>query len=184
MYLLKLANGINPLDDRPVGTDEVLNNERIRKCLAYAAEVLDKSAGGENSQPTVRKSRSKQEFSVSRKDAAKIPVSSAPMRISQFTAVINDAVCGNGMKKLQSRMINAWLVEKGFLKNSEEFPGKHHREVTERSQEIGIEARQEMGVNGPYTAIVYHEKAQRFIIDHLSEIVEFSAKEEPLCQQS
>lgn len=41
MYISKLANGINPLNDNPVDQNEIINNERISRCLRYVSEVLD-----------------------------------------------------------------------------------------------------------------------------------------------
>ena len=37
MYIDKLANGINPLNDAPVPEWELLNNVRLRRCFFYCS---------------------------------------------------------------------------------------------------------------------------------------------------
>ena len=55
----------------------------------------------------------------------------------------------------------------------EEYKGSIRRVPTEKSKEIGIITRQGMGTFGAYTIILYSEQAQRFIIDHLTDIVKY-----------
>ncbi len=40
MYIDKLANGINPLNDEPVKDDDIVNNIRISRCLFYVSNIL------------------------------------------------------------------------------------------------------------------------------------------------
>ena len=40
MYIDKLANGINPLDNQPLKEDDVVNNVRLSRCFFYVADVL------------------------------------------------------------------------------------------------------------------------------------------------
>lgn len=40
MYIEKLANGIDPLTDREVQENDIINNVRISRCLFYVAYVL------------------------------------------------------------------------------------------------------------------------------------------------
>ena len=40
MYLEKLTNGINPLDDMPVAENDIVRNARIARCMQYVTEVL------------------------------------------------------------------------------------------------------------------------------------------------
>ena len=40
MYIDKLANGINPLDDTAVAENDVVNNVRISRCLFFVSDTL------------------------------------------------------------------------------------------------------------------------------------------------
>ncbi len=40
MYMDKLANGINPLDDSTLSENDIVNNVRISRCLFYVSDVL------------------------------------------------------------------------------------------------------------------------------------------------
>ena len=42
MYLDKLAQGIDPITDREVPEDSVLNNVRLARCFFYVSDVLSK----------------------------------------------------------------------------------------------------------------------------------------------
>ena len=40
MYIDKLANGINPIDDTAVSENDVINNVRLSRCFFYVSEIL------------------------------------------------------------------------------------------------------------------------------------------------
>lgn len=40
-WILKLANGINPLDGTFIPEEDIINNVHISRCLFYVAEQLD-----------------------------------------------------------------------------------------------------------------------------------------------
>lgn len=50
VYMLKLSAGINPIDDSNMDNDTILKNERLSKCFAYVAEVLDGVINGKSSE--------------------------------------------------------------------------------------------------------------------------------------
>lgn len=39
-YTEKLANGVNPLDGTDIPEDDIVNNERISRCLFYVSDIL------------------------------------------------------------------------------------------------------------------------------------------------
>ena len=41
VWIEKLANGINPLNDELVKEDDIINNVNISRCLFYVTELLD-----------------------------------------------------------------------------------------------------------------------------------------------
>ncbi|MGN1457149.1 MAG: hypothetical protein ACI4XP_04240 [Acutalibacteraceae bacterium] len=167
VYMQKLSAGINPIDDSNMNNDTVLKNERLSRCFAYVAEVLDGVINGKS----VSK-RGKSPFSITAEQIAMINIKAENVPISELTSEINSVVDDTNMKKLQPKIINDWLVQKGYLSNREDKMGHNHRELTEKSSEIGIISKQGMGTFGEYTIILYSEKAQKFIVDNLLEIID------------
>lgn len=167
VYMQKLSAGINPIDDSDMNNDTILKNERLSRCFAYVAEVLDGVINGKS----VSK-RGKNPFSVTAEQITKINIKSENVPISELTSEINSVVDDTNMKKLQPKIINDWLVQNGYLSNHEDKMGHNHRELTEKSSEIGITSKQGMGTFGEYTIILYSEKAQKFIVDNLLEIID------------
>lgn len=57
MYMEKLANGINPLDDTMIPDGEVVNQVRLSRCFFYVADVLRQviDNGGVTAQKKSRK---------------------------------------------------------------------------------------------------------------------------------
>ena len=173
MNMLKLAGGINPIDGTSVAEDSVITNERLKNCFLYIAEVLDNAANGDVQAPKPKRTSSRLPFSVDESLLDKISVSEEPQAVSQIAKSVNEIMSKDGMKKLQAKAINDWLVSQGYLSNEEEYKGSIRRVPTEKSKEIGIITRQGMGTFGAYTIILYSEQAQRFIIDHLTDIVKY-----------
>lgn len=170
--MLKLSQGIDPIDNSKT-EDSVLHNERLAKCFAYVAEVLEKSISGEKSAPTKEKAvRSKNPFFIRPEQIQNISIKNEPCAVSELAAEINNAADGNDCKKLQAKHINDWLVANGYLENKIDAKGHNHRELSGKSSEIGIVSKQGMGTFGPYTIILYSEQAQRFIVDNLKSITE------------
>lgn len=40
MYMEKLANGINPIDDAVIPDEDIVNNVRLSRCFFFVANVL------------------------------------------------------------------------------------------------------------------------------------------------
>lgn len=170
MYMLKLADGINPIDDKEMNDDTILKNERLSKCFTYVAEVLDNAI--QSNSPVKNTSKGKRvDFDITDKQIKAVAISSYNVPISEFVSEINKTVDNPYMKKLQPKTINDWLVDKGYLRNTTDYAGHIHRELTEKSSDIGIVSKQGIGTFGEYTIILYSEKAQKFIIDNISDII-------------
>lgn len=48
MYIDKLANGINPIDDKQVSDEDAINNVRISRCLFYVSDILEQVISRKN----------------------------------------------------------------------------------------------------------------------------------------
>lgn len=69
MYIDKLANGINPIDDADVPENDTINDIRLSRCLFYVSDILRQVI--ENGGTVKKKSKKKEMFNISFEDIQK-----------------------------------------------------------------------------------------------------------------
>lgn len=170
MYIDKLANGINPLDDTPVADDDVINNVRISRCLFFVSDTLRKvlDNGGISTYERVRKT----EFNITAQELENFGFSDKPLPVSEIAKRINALTDTTASKQFSHRMITNWLVEAGVLVEITNAEGKKLKRPTPEGNELGISVEERLGQNGPYQVVVYNKSAQRFIVDNVFVILE------------
>ncbi len=170
MYLDKLANGINPLDDTMLPEEDIVNNVRITRCLHYVSEVLGQVIENERikSQPKIRKVP----FAISNEQLAGYPMPEHPIQISEITNRINSLIDTNRMRQLSANTITAWLVTEELLYVVARPDGKTSKYPTENGYRFGISTEPRMGAGAEYTAILYNSYAQMYILKNLQIILE------------
>ena len=168
MYMEKLAQGIDPISDQEIPEDSVLNNVRLARCFFYVSGVLDQViANGGNVKKTPKKN-----FYVTEEELRRLNPSPEPIRITQFVELVMNAINDPDRKKLKTTTITDWLIEKGFMSKQADAGGKSKRLSTAMGEQIGLTAKLREGQYGTYQAVYYSEEAQRFILDHLQEILQ------------
>lgn len=168
MYIDKLANGINPLDDSKVSDDDIVNNVRISRCFFYVSDVLRNVIENGVSSP---KKVKKVPFSISFENAQKFPFSDEAMSVTVIAENINSLIDVETMKKITYKNLTDWLLEVGMLQETTSNGGKQTKRPTEQGREMGIFTEVRMGRTGEYTAVLYNRKAQEFIIDNIDAIM-------------
>lgn len=165
-WILKLANGINPLDGSAIKEDDIVNNVHISRCLFYVADLIEITT-----QKNSKKSKEdKLEFSISVDALSKIYVSERSA-ISNFVREINKVIPDN-MKGISNNKILNWLIDNGYLRIVVTDSGTKIKRPTEAGQSIGISTEQMEGPNGSYVAVLYNANAQRFILNNIYAIIE------------
>lgn len=171
-YMLKLSQGINPTDNSKIQSDTLSGKERLSKCFEYVVQVLDSAIKNETvTQEKTSLKRGKKPFSITREQLEKVKISADDVVISELVSEINKAVADDSVKKLQAKTVNDWPVREGYLKNSVDRKERTHRELTEKSADIGISSKQGIGAFGKYTIVMYSEQAQKFITENLPKII-------------
>lgn len=99
-------------------------------------------------------------------------VSQEPIRITQFVDRIMDVINDPDRKKLKTTTITDWLIEKGFMSKQTDADGKSKRLPTAMGEQIGLTVKLREGQYGTYQAVCYSEDAQRFLLDHLQEMLQ------------
>lgn len=170
MYMDKLANGINPIDNSVVPDEDVINNIRLSRCFFYVADVLRQviENGGINPSKKVRKIP----FSLSTEKREQFAYSETPIAVSEIAKRINE-LTDEAMKPLSYKAIRDWLSSLGMMEDAISGDGKATKLPTQRGEGIGILTEARTGRNGPYVAVVYTLAAQHFILDNLDAIVAF-----------
>ena len=158
MYLDKLAQGIDPISGQEIPNDSVLNNVRLARCFFYVSGILDQviANGG-------RVISGEKNFYITQEEISRLQPSQEALRITQFADRITDGVHDPARKRLKATTITNWLVEKGFLEKRVDEAGK--------SKRLPTAAGEMQGKAGPYQAVYYGTNAQRFILDHLMDIL-------------
>lgn len=174
-YLDKMAQGINPFTNEPIPDEELLNNVRISRCLFFTSGILGKVLENGGIFPPAKENLPP--FSIDYALLANFPYSSYPLSITHIAGRISDLVPANTVKRLTYAPIAKWLMENGYL-HEITINGKKRKQPTQAGQQIGISTQQREGQNGSYVSTVYDINAQRFIVEHLPEILENYAADE------
>ena len=164
MYLDKLAQGVDPITDREVPEDSVLNRVRLARCFFYVSGVLEQviaNGGMIGEKPKL------QPFAIDSQQLAKVQLSQEPVRVTQLVDMISAAVNDPQMRKLSTTVITNWLLEKGFLEKQIGSDGKSRRVPTQIGFGIGLRTETRQGQYGEYQAVFYNTDAQRFVLDNL-----------------
>ena len=162
MYLDKLAQGIDPISGQEIPNDSVLNNVRLARCFFYVSGILDQviANGG-------RVISGEKNFYITQEEISRLQPSQEALRITQFA----DRVYDPARKRLKATTITNWLIEKGFLEKRVDEAGKSKRLPTAAGEQLGLSVREMQGKAGPFQAVSYGANAQRFILDHLMDIL-------------
>ena len=168
MYMDKLAQGIDPITNQEVPEDSVLNNVRLARCFFYVSDVLGKVIANGGAVGQISKTL---DFAITPEQLASVQVSDYPIRVTEFTEALYQAVNNPTMKKLNTTKITEWLILKGLMMKETGTDGKIHRVPTDRGLQMGMSTRLRQSRDGEYQAVYYNRNMQQFLLDNLSAIL-------------
>lgn len=175
MYLRKMAEGVNPLTDEYADDSDIINNVRIARCLYYVSDILQQVIANDGivGTPPKQKKSKKSEFYITDEQRALLVPFERAAFAKDITEVINELTQDNNCKKFAARWISEYFVSIGMLTVFEE--GKI---ATVEGKDFGIESEKKTNMYGKeYWTNKYSPDAQRFIIDNLEAIADFSKSE-------
>lgn len=165
VWIEKLANGINPLNDELVKDEDLINNVHISRCLFYVAELL-----GEIKVKKTAERRGGKTFYLSSKDAANIQIST-PNGIANFVRLVNGNI-PTDMKQLPVSQVIKWLRNEGLLQEVSKEDGHKTNLPTEKGNRLGIITEIQKNADGlEYQRVIYSIGAQRFLLNNIESIV-------------
>ena len=166
-FIDKLANGINPLDGRPIPEGDIANNVRLSRCFFYVSDILGQvyENGG------VGKVEKTVPFSITPAQLAAFEASPYPISGSEISRKLTALVNNPLMKSFSVLKLNQWLIQKGLLYETTDPMGKPRKMPTEQGKSVGISAETKMGREGEYIAVLFDARAQRFVVNNIYEIL-------------
>ena len=170
MYMDKLSQGIDPITNQEVPEDSVLNHVRLARCFFYVSGILEQVIQNGGQVGAVEKV----DFVITPEQLANVKISPYPIRITEFTDALLQAIGTNSMKKPSAVKINNWLEQQGLLVKETTPDGKSRRIPTAAGRNLGMTTQLRQSRDGEYLAIYYDAKAQRFLLDNLSTILQGS----------
>jgi len=172
MYMEKLANGVNPIDDSVIPDEDVVNNVRLSRCFFYVADVLGRVIDNGGTAP--QKKIKKEPFSLPVEKRKEFAFSDVPITISEFVKRINDLTTSENMTKLTTTVVMDWLVSIEVLRTEPTVTGHSAKRPTAHGITLGIGVDNRVGMNGPYSVVVYDRAAQQFLLDNIDAALEMN----------
>lgn len=179
-YIRRMAEGRNPVNNRPAPENEVLTNVNVNRCLKFVEEILTdvRSAGG--TVGLVQKSSAARKPSIA--EIFPYEVLSGfkyeqDQQISYFLKQVTGLLPEDQSMTIQATMVTDWLRENGYLeKRMFEDTGKENSVPTEKGNELGLYAEKAGAFPNEYYRVYYNQNAQQFIVDNLRRILTETAE--------
>ncbi len=180
MYIDKLANGINPIDDSVIPDGDVVNNVRLSRCFFYVSDVLRQVI--DNGGVVKPKKTRKVPFDISFEQIQKYPFSDDSVPLSKIAERINELIDVENMKKISYKNISEWLVGVDMLVVVN-IDGRVTKRPTAMGNRIGIATEVRNGSKGEYEVVLYNREAQQFVIDNIDAIIAYIAQPEAMLEK-
>ena len=168
-YIDQMANGVNPLTGEPANESDIINNVRISRCLFYVSDVLRQviEKGGLQKKAAVKKAP----FALTAEQIAGYTYDK-PLAVTAIAARLSALTDTDKMQNLSYKIIQTYMKTMGYLEERPaKQPGKTRPWPTEAGFSLGIFTEDRNGMSGPYTVILYNTDAQKFILEHLDEML-------------
>ena len=112
-----------------------------------------------------------QPFAITPEQLTMVQLSREPVTVSWLIDSLANAVNNPDMRRLSTTVITNWLLGQGFLEKRTTLDGKYTRIPTPKGQSIGLTSETRQGREGEYQMVLYDLGAQRFVLDHLLEMI-------------
>ena len=190
MYLRKLSCGINPLTDEILPEGDCCKQERISKCLAYVASLLQQQLNHDQVAPvkavsvaTPRKSTQKapktpkQPLSIAPESIGNYRFFDYPVSISRVVRNVNELIpVEMNMNHLLYADVANFLVQQGILSRQMTENGTEANLPTELGETYGFE-KGESDLRGHHNIYTQCGKnAQQYILDNLQKCIDIATR--------
>ena len=176
-YISRMADGSNPVNNRPMPEHEILNDPNVIRCMFFVKEILEevkRNDGYIGRRPRTNRDSSKQEYPL---EALKEFRYSGDKSITRLVDQINNLADMTVYQKITYIPITAWLKQNGYLGEEQtEENGKKRTVVTDKGRETGIKSELRRNAKDQeYVYITYGRTAQEFIVSNMDKILSLDA---------
>ena len=168
LYLQRMADGKNPVNNMPAEEDDVINNPNVVRCMFFIKDVLEelkRNDGYIGRRPRTNKDDNKKDYPLEALEAFRYTGDKA---ISKLVGQFNEYADMKVYKKLVYNPIKQWLLENGYLiEEQNQANDKRVTRPTDKGIAIGIKSEMRTGIRGDsYLYITYGQKAQELIVEN------------------
>lgn len=168
IYVDRIANGFNPVNNRLVENDSVLNNPNVIRCMYFIKDVLkevQKNGGVIGKKVKIQK----EPFDFQILDKFTYIEDKS---ITKLLRQIEEYVENPNMEHINCRKITTWLKENNYIvRDKIEQLGIVGSIVTDKGKNIGMYNEVKTINDRTYLAVIYDKNAQEFIVRHLKDIL-------------
>ncbi|MCQ2252661.1 MAG: hypothetical protein MJZ61_04340 [Bacteroidales bacterium] len=168
----QLIEGVNPSTGKNVSPREVIFEYNVSRKLEFLSEYLNGEISKyEDSyqQNSASSDDTLSEYEISTKESQKYVVSEEPITMAEICNKLNALRGSSKMRKLKGISAIEVLTAYGYI-------NRERRKVipTDLGISLGIKIMEFTSNGNTMTRVVYGQDAQRFIIDHIKEIIEIN----------
>lgn len=177
IYVDRIANGKNPINNLSVDEDYVLNDPNVIRCMFFIKEILSavKNNGGNVSSRQPKRNTPKNKFPIESLQGFQ---AKEKMTITPFVKILNEGVDKETTDLIKVKSLTDWLKKNGYLAVT--FSEKLNKDVTistEKGKSIGITSEYQKTLNGnEYYRIEYSTRAQEEIVRNIPEILNIEGR--------
>lgn len=169
LYIQRITDGNNPVNNMPVEEDTVLNNPNVIRCMHFVKDILEEVKKNGGYVGKKRKTR-KSDFPIEILETFEYREDKT---ITKFVEQLNEQLDASIYQKITYKVIVDWLKLNDFLKRG--YSSEFEKDVTyptQKGKSIGITASKEKNNRGTeYIRIVYGKDAQQFIVKNMRQIL-------------
>lgn len=169
-YVERIADGCNPVNNVPLGNDDILNEPNIIRCMYFIKKVLEEVRRNNGSVGGKSRKKESMPFPVEIFDEFQYREDQS---ITHVLKQIFEPVKDLNVKKVSVVKITALLKDEGYLTDElEAKTGKARKVPTEKGKELGIYVMEREYNGRVYQTVIYNENAQRYVVESVKRLVE------------
>lgn len=166
-YIEKMANGINPINNEKVKSDDSLNNIRISRCLFYVNSILKDVLKKE-----LKTHKPKKSFYLTKEELNNYEYTEEAVPITKIVRQINELVTDQDREHLKVTQMMNWLISIDLLEVVT-VGGKTKKIPTDIGKKLGIYLKHQVTLEREYDQLYYSKTSQMFIINNFEHLLKY-----------